>query len=408
MVIIESGRVIPYFAQKSRDMLNESISPFSRPAFEFLANRKADYCVSIYLPMDLKGQEQNKHLAQAKLKQCLKDVQIELAERKVNADEIFNLLHPVEALLSNVELWRNPSEGLAIFLSEETEMQYHLLPLEFEQLAIADRHFHLSPLLPLYHTDGRYYLLELSQDYIRLYEASRNEFRNLHLEQEAPGQLEDAVGYDYEQKQLQFRSGQGSQAAMFHGQGAGKDDERKELITFLRMVDEGVNKKINDKTAPLVLSCVDEIVPLYNQVNSYPNLYKNHVSGDPEFKKDDQRHRESWEVIASYFGRTKDEKRTQFREQYHTHKVAVAIEDIVPAAINGKIDTLFIARGPVVYGSYDEDKNTIRLDKKKTHGNSSLTELAAIKTFLQGGYVYFLPPEEMPEKETPMNALYRY
>jgi hypothetical protein len=195
---------------------------------------------------------------------------------------------------------------------------------------------------------------------------------------------------------------------MFHGQGAGKDDERKELITFFRMVDEGVNKKINDKTAPLVLSCVDELVPLYNQVNSYPNLYENHVSGDPEFKKDDQRHRESWEVIAPYFGRTKDEKRAQFREQYHTHKVAVAIEDIVAAAINGKIDTLFIARGPVVYGSYDEDQNTVRLDNKKTHGNSSLTELAAIKTFLQGGRVYFLPPEEMPEKETPMNALYRY
>lgn len=394
--------------ENSEIMPSESIHPFPRPAFENLAKHRADFCISIYLPMDLQGREQNKHLAQAKLKQCLKDVQTELSEKNVTAEAITGLLRPVESLLSNVELWRNPSEGLAIFLSPEMDMQYHLLPLEFEQQAYADRHFHLIPILPLFHTDGRYYLLELSQDYISLYEASRNEFRKLHLEQEAPGQLEDAVGYDFEEKQLQFRSGQGSQAGMFHGHGAGKDDELKELITFLRMVDKSVTSKITDKTAPLMLSCVDELVPLYNQVNTYPLLYENHVSGDPEFKKDDQRHRESWEAIAPYFTKTREEKSTAFREMFHTQKVAVALEDIVPAAINGKVDTLFVAKGPAIYGSFDEKNNTIGVDKEKSHGNTSLTELAAVNTFLQGGRVYFLPAEEMPDKETPINALLRY
>lgn len=389
-------------------MLNESIHPFPRSAFESLANHMADFCVSMYLPMDLKGREQNKHLAQAKLKQCLKDVQTELSEDNVSSEVITGLLQPVEALLTNVELWRNPSKGLAIFLSPEMEMQYYLLPLEFERQANADSHFHLFPLLPLFHTDGNYYLLELSQDYISLYEASRNVFRKLQLEQEAPDQLEDAVGYDFEEKQLQFRSGQGSQGGMYHGHGAGKDDDRKEIVTFLRMVDESVTKKITDKKAPLVLSCVDELVPIYAKVNSYPNLYENHVSGDPEFKKDDQRHKESWEVITPYFKKTREEKRTAFREMFHTQKVAVALEDIVPAAINGKVDTLFVAQGEAVYGSFDEKKNAISRDSEKSRANISLTELAAVNTFLQGGNVYILPKEEMPDKETPMNALYRY
>ncbi len=389
-------------------MLKESIHPFPRSAFESLANHRADFCISIYLPMDLKGREQNKHLAQARLKQCLKDVQTDLVEMNISAEVISGLLQPVEALLTNVGLWRNPSEGLAIFLSPEMEMQYHLLPLEFERQANADRYFHLIPLVPLFHTDGNYYLLELSQDYICLYEASRNVFRKLHLEHEAPGQLEDAVGYDFEQKQLQFRSGQGSQGGLFHGHGSGKDDERKEVITFLRMVDESVTRKITDSKAPLVLSCVDELVPLYAQVNSFSHLYEKHVSGDPEFKKDDQRHRESWEVIAPYFKKTREEKQTAFREMFHTQKVAVAVEDIVPAAINGKVDTLFVARGEAVYGSYDESKNTISLDRTKSNTNTSLTELAVVNTFLQGGRVYILPREEMPDKETPMNALYRY
>jgi hypothetical protein len=93
---------------------------------------------------------------------------------------------------------------------------------------------------------------------------------------------------------------------------------------------------------------------------------------------------------------------------FHTQKVAVALEDIVPAAINGKVDTLFVAKGPAIYGSFDEKNNTIGIDKEKSHGNTSLTELAAVNTFLQGGRVYFLPAEEMPDKETPLNALLRY
>lgn len=389
-------------------MATQFIYPISRNTLEALANQQDKHSVSIYLPMDLKGEEQNKHLAQGRLKQCLKEVQKDLAERQMTADAITGLLKPVEALLTRVDLWRNPAPGLAIFLSPKTAMQYHLLPIAFDQQAHTGERFHLSPLLPLYHADGRYYLLELSQDYIRLYEASYSEFNDLHLEQEGPGQLEDAVGYDFEQKNLQFRSGQGSQGGMFHGHGAGKDDERDEVITFFRKVDAAVTKNIPDGKAPLVLSCVEALAPLYKQVNTYPNLYDKQVTGDPEFKKDDQRHRESWAVIQPYFERTKAEKLETFREQFHTKKVAVALEDILPAAANGNIDTLFVAKGPQIYGSYDAEKNQISRDPKQTLHNTSLTELAAMQTFLQGGRVYFLDPEAMPEQKTPMNALLRY
>ncbi|MBT8312024.1 MAG: hypothetical protein KJN91_04180, partial [Eudoraea sp.] len=52
--------------------------------------------------------------------------------------------------------------------------------------------------------------------------------QDLFIEMHAPEQLEEAVGYDYKQKSLQFRTGQaGFAQGAFHGHGEGKDDEKK-------------------------------------------------------------------------------------------------------------------------------------------------------------------------------------
>jgi hypothetical protein len=358
--------------------------------------------------MDLKGHEQNQHLAQNKLKQCLKDARQQLAANGMNVPEINSCLYPAEQLLSEVDLWRNPSDGLTVFLCPDNEMRYFRIPIAFDTQVYVGRRYFLSPLLPLYHNDGCYYLLELSQDYVKLYKASRFEFTDMDLQEVAPQQLEEAVGFDHEQKSLQWHTGQRGQGANFHGQGAGKDDERKEVITFLRKVDEGVNKKIDGQQAPLVLSCVDDLVPLYKKANSYNTLFPEHVSGDPEFKTDHQRHRESWDIVHPYFKQLEKDKVSEYDELKHTDKASSDPKTIIPAALNGRIDTLFIANDTSVFGTFDRDLNTISLDAEKNADNTSLSDLAAIRTFMQGGNVYFMSPEAMPETDTAMNAVLRF
>lgn len=382
--------------------------PLPKKDFETLAETRNLHCVSIFLPMDKKGKEQNMHLAQARLRQSINEVQKKLIEHQMHMNEIEEYLEPVEQLLDKVELWRNPSDGLAIFLDSDDGMRYFMVPISFEAKTYVAGHFYLLPLLPLYHNDGLYYLLDLSQDYVKLYEASRYAFKDMYLEDFAPRQLEDAVGSDYEQKNLQFRSGQATFGASFHGQGAGKDDEKDELLRYFRMLDEGVKKIISDSKAPLVLSCIDRLYTLYAEVNTHQNLYDKHLSGDPEYKKDDKRHQESWVLVEEYFRRPQYNKINKFNELYHTHKTSYEIDVIVNAAFNGKIDTLFIEEGGDVFGIYDKKYNEVTIDQKNEMNNVSLTNLAALLTFKQGGEVYFLPPEQMPVKESQMNAVFRY
>ena len=382
--------------------------PLPRKEFDSLIKERDLLCISIYLPMDKKGKEQNKRLAQARLKKCIRQVQGQLADRQMHSKDIAELINPLVQLIDKTELWRNPSDGLALFLDPEEGLRYFKVPIAFKEQTYVAGHFYLLPVLPLYHNDGVYYLLDLSQDHVKLYKASRFHFTDIHLEDVAPRQLEEAVGFDFEQKNLQFRSGQSAHGATFHGQGAGKDDDKDEMLKYFRMVDEGVRKLISDPKAPLVLSCTDRLYALYAKVNSHSNFYDKHLPGDPEFKKDDEKHQESWGLVAEYFKQPQYNKIDKFNELYHTPKTSYEFNVIVEAALNGKIDTLFIEKDTDVFGVYDKENNTVSIDVKHEIHNASLTNLAALQTFDQGGQVYFLSAEKMPVKESSMNAIFRY
>jgi len=187
-------------------MNTSKFHPLPIKTFETLAANHSVHCVSIYLPMNKKGKEQNEHLAQETLKQCIKDVHKTLQKHQLSNAEIVTYLKPIETLIADVELWRNPSEGLAIFLDKKG-FHYYILPIPFLAKTQVASSFYLQPLLPLFEEETMYYLLELSQDYVKLYEASNYGLTNLHIKNLAPDTLEKAVGFDFKQKMLQFRSG---------------------------------------------------------------------------------------------------------------------------------------------------------------------------------------------------------
>ncbi|MBE0424011.1 MAG: hypothetical protein IBX66_08740, partial [Lutibacter sp.] len=268
--------------------------PLPKPIFEKLANTHGLHCVSIYLPMHKKGKEQNERLAQATLKQCIKKVSADLERHEMDPQEIKNYLKPVKALLTDIELWRNPSDGLAVFL-DKNGINYYTLPISFEIKTTVSDHFYLMPLLPLYHEDDDYYLLELSQDYVKLYEANKYGYQDIYIEDFAPAQLEEAVGFDFRQNMLQFRGGQNAQlSGAFQGKNPGNDDAKKELFTFFRAIDNGINKVIENKKAPLVIACADPLFGFYKEANTYPTLLENYIAGDSEFKNKTKLHQESW------------------------------------------------------------------------------------------------------------------
>jgi len=389
-------------------MLNQELLPFSKSLFEKLTNSGGLYCVSMYVPMYKKGKEQNDHLAQDNLKHCIKEVTNKLKKHQLSENEIKKYLNPIEKLLTNTEMWRNPSNGLALFLNKNG-LTHNKLPLNFKTQTYVANHFYLLPLLQIFHNNGDYYVLELSQDYVQLYEATKYGFNNLFVEDFAPTNLENAVGFDYKQKMLQFRSGQNAfTSGSFHGHGEGKDDDKKEIETFLRAINKGINKLIINKKAPLIIAGTNALFNMYQQTNTYPNLYKTNISGDSEFKNKNLLHANSWKLIKPYFEIEQNEKINQFSELYHTPKISYDTSDIILSSFDGKIDTLFIEKGKDFFGAVNTESRNVHIDSEREIQNGSLVNSSAINTFLKGGKVYVLPKEKMPIKGKILNAIYRF
>ena len=295
------------------------------------------------------------------------------------------------------------------FLSREKGLSYYQLPISFEPYVYVSHQYYIVPLTPLFEFESPYYILSLSQDHVRLFEGNKFGLKDLYVNEFAPEKLEEVVGFDFEQKMLQFRSGQALHSAgSFHGRGEGKDDSVKEITYFFREINKGVNKAIKNKNAPLILACIDWLYPIYKEANTYPNLYPEHLSGDSEYTPISELKDNAWSLLSDFYLLKRKQKIELYNEVSHTPKASHQISDIIPAAVQGKIDTLFIKKGDKAYGTFNRNKNCIILDSERDKVNISLINLATTQTLLQGGQIFILDPEDMPFKKRPLNALFRY
>ena len=382
--------------------------PLTKSVFEALSKQQAAHAVSMYMPMYKGGKEQNEGLGQANLKTCIKEVHKLLANYQIPEKEILEYLKPIDEIVSNINIWRNPAEGLAIFLDKEEGLRMYPLPISFERQVYVAGHYYMQPLFELFSDDGMYYYLALSQDFVKLFEGSRYSFKEATVTDIMPASLEDVVGADFKEKQLQVRTGHSAhKVGAFHGYGEGKDDKEKELQNYFGQINKAVNECIKNKNAPLVLACSDGVHGMYKKVNTYPHLYEDHLPGDPEYRDVATAHKESLKLLNDYFLATRRDKINAYKEAAHTGRTSYRQSEILEAALEGTIDTLFINKSESLFGIFKVANSCLIVDSKKDTHNVSLTNLAGVKTFLKGGNVYVLEDAKMPIGNKPLNALFR-
>ena len=377
--------------------------------FKELADVHARNCVSIYIPTSRAGEQVDKGQDQKRLKNQLKDLQARWTEMGFKDNEIQHKIRPLEDLLGNSHFWRNQSDGLALLMQDDNALYIYTLPLAFQPVLLVSDHFYLKPLIPFFNDDGTYYILALSLQEIKLFECSRHFITEIFIEDLTPEKLEDAVGYDFREKNLQYRSGQGGDAgAMYHGHGSGKNDKDQEIEKFFRAVDTGLMRIMKEEKAPLILACVERYHALYSKITKYANVFESFVGGNPEQYDPVLLHEKSWELVKEYFRDQRKQKATRLQHLSAKGSTSYDIGEILPAALDGLIDTLFIQVHADQYGLYDPEERSIIKGTDQRPPNASLFNMAAVHTLKNGGRVFIAEPEEMPFEETDINALFRY
>ncbi len=381
---------------------------FDVKRFKELAEFHNPHCLSIFIPAHRAGQEVKEGVDEKMFKNQLKKAKSELKNYQLTDNEIDIFLEPAYGLLENPEFWKHQSDGLAVFIGIDF-FGYYEVPVHFEEHIYVADHFYLKPLVPLFNSGDEFYILSLSLHDIRFYQAFPYKIIELVVEDLLPESLEEAVGFDYKQKYLQFREGQsGSEKTMFHGHGEGKDEKKEEVLKFFRAVDKGIMKILHDKQAPLVIAAVDYLVPIYKEASNYRYICDEYIKGNPEHKDIIMLHEEAMDLLKEHFEKNKVEKIDSFEQALSNRKASFKEEVIIPAAINGRVDTLFIKNKASLWGTFEKKTNSIHTEEEKIPHNADLLNVAAIETILQGGAVYLLEEDEMPEPANKANAILRY
>lgn len=384
-------------------------------------------CLSIYLPTERKGAETQQN--SIRFKNLVRQAEKALAEKGFEKAEVEELMDPLWRMVDDHDFWQHQEDGLAVFRSAD-RLDTFLLPVRFSELAIVQDHFYLKPLFALFRGDGRFYVLALSLHDVRLFSASRYSVREVELGEDVPRSLVEVVGGELEEPHLQFHSGSsgggragshsrahsrahggpGGQGAspVYHGQGGGEDDTKPEIAKFFHRVDQTLGSYLDERNAPVVLAGVEYLLAIYREVSDLPELVEEGIPGNPEGLRPEQLHERAWDLVRPRLVARREKDAERFRELAAAGRGSSALEEIVPAAFDGRVETLFIARGERLWGRFDTETRQVILDDSPDPQADDLLDLAAVRTFMNGGTVYALETELLPTASNPVAAIFRY
>ena len=366
-----------------------------------LIERQEGLCVSLFMPTHRKGTETQQN--QIRYRNLLRKAEEKLIDSDLRPQEIKEFLKPAQDLIGDAPFWQNQSDGLALYVSP-VSFNYFRLPVNFEELVIVTNRFHLKPIIPAASGDMDFFILAVSQKDVRLIHGSRYGAEEMDLEA-VPETVADFFRFDLLEKEFQYHTRR--HPAAFQGVGGGTEDPKDDILRYFKQVDKGIKVLMKGSHTPLVFAGVEYLYPIYKEANSYPHLMDGTITGNPGGLTADELHDQAWPLVEPIFEKEKEEAIHRYKELSGTGRASNDINDIVPAAYHGRIDTLFVAVGLQQWGRYNTDNDEVLVQDDATLNSTDLLDYAAIQTLLNGGIVYAVAPGEIPD-HTSMVAIFRY
>ncbi len=265
-----------------------------------------DPALSIYIPTLRTGREVRQN--SIRFKNVMNQAAAQLSARNMEDERIRHLLGKASDLELNEDWWQHQSDGMAMFLAADHFACYRV-PLSSEERVTVGKRFYVRPMLRLLQGDGRFYVLAVSQNRVRLLEGTQ--FAVSELEPEGlPTGLRSALNIDQYVSSLQQHStGNASTAGsmIFHGQGGSDPDIRKkdEILQYFRRINSALSDFLNDARVPLVFAGVDYLFLIFQQACDYKALVETPVTGNPDHGKPTQNHADAWAIVEPVFHRSR-------------------------------------------------------------------------------------------------------
>lgn len=360
--------------------------------------------VSIYLSIHVAGREIRQD--PIRLRNLIARADERLA-KNWRSTERAALLASARSLVDDDFFWRRQEEGLAIFIAPEFS-RIHKLPATVPEQVVVGDHFQILPLLPML-DGGQFWLLSLSAARTRLYQGTRHTFAEvtgLDLPQgvgEVRGETEFQETHHAAPQRR--RSGGFDKARSF-----GEDPEavrKTELIRLLQQIAAVVEPCVKRSPVPVVLAAHPEIRGHFREIAGWKEIVPDGVSENPDALAEAELHRRARASVEPIVAAARTAALERFNSLLGTGKAATAIEDIIGAAREGRVDTLFVGHDARIWGRIDESRGQVAVHETAAEDDIDLLDHAALLTLRHGGRVMPVERGALPAPELAA-ALLRY
>jgi len=364
-----------------------------------LLNEEDELCVSIFLPTHRVSAKTDAD--RIRLKNLVKEADTKLASRDVRPPDRDRILAPARDMLRDTIFFEHLSDGLALFLRPGS-FHFARVPRSLEELVVVSDHFQIKPLLPLLASDGRFLVLALSQNRVRLVEASRDGAREIDLG-DVPASLAEA-GIGPGEPSLQFHTkappGGREKSAVHFGHGVAGDDasHKKRIEEFLRRVARPIEDRVRKRRQPIVLAGVDYIVDLFRKVASYPRILEGSISTNADELSTEDLGRRGFEVAQEHLREAIERDLERLREL--GPKAVTDLGSILVAAAEGRVEVAFLPERGQEWGTFDREARRVQRHGERRRGDRDLLDLVATETLARGGQVHTVERDELPNGTT--------
>jgi hypothetical protein len=118
---------------------------------------------------------------------------------------------------------------------------------------------------------------------------------------------------------------------------------------------------LTDSRRPLVLAADPSLVPIYRRADGYSHTTDRSVTGNPDNLSDKQLRDVAWPIIHQRQSELQSRALAKVAGSATQDRASAELENILPAAIDGRIDKLLIADRRRCWGGFDA-ANSFRPD----------------------------------------------
>jgi hypothetical protein len=358
-------------------------------------------CLSLYLPTHKHGSPEDRHHFDGAVRSA-RDV----LHGSMKPHELDAFLEPI-ARLSTSDFWQEHAEGLAVFRSRD-HMACYRLPMSVPEAVISADSFHIRPLIRFLQSNQRFFLLSLSQNYVRLFKGSATGLSPAEIER-LPRSLEDALGKEDRERSVVFHHGASGGRNPIYG-GAGKSDTSRDedLLRFFRAIDDALWPVLRDEKVPLILAAPQREMPLYRSVSRYAHIAEQGLHGNFSASRMEDLHAKAWPIVQSIVDARVREVRGSYDRLVSRARALDEIRGIATYAIQGRVYQLLLARDAQLWGRLDRSTGALELHgKDRAKGDDDVLDDLAEAVLVRGGEVFSLDTPDMPSK-SPIAAILRW